>query len=440
MGVSGRGLALLSFLVLPVFGCSLEKTRAHTGIKEEAKKRVSFVVENPTGRKYIKFPIMEVAPAWDLDSDGLPDFAILGKTSKGRGLFFISGRTGDLMEWDKGNLAGKSILWFPRWRRPSHDSPRKVLVLTKEKHGKDSILSLAVLGPRGVFARPLTILKPFGSLNHDYWIQSFYGEKGDPGFPEGLVLTSLNREGGKFITDLEIDGNKERRFVVKPLDCEENVFLMAWEQVFDFGPIGPRGERGFGVFLCGDGERYTDFFRVYLGFTGRFIAEKRVDIPSPDDTYDAKACAVLGDIDHDAWKDFLLGDELLADPHDEKARGGVKVFSGKNGKTIYALYGDHECDEFGCTIAVLPDLDGDGCGEFAVGAGQYASGFSERTRGYVRFFSGRNGRKLGEYQGKEKDEHLGWILVSNGKTLFVSCGDPEHYFRSFRLLRIELKK
>ena len=194
------------------------------------------------------------------------------------------------------------------------------------------------------------------------------------------------------------------------------------------------------VFLCGDGERYTALFRVCLGFTGRFVAEKRVDIPSPDDTYDAKACAVLGDIDHDAWKDFLLGDDLLPDPHDGVARGEVKVFSGKNGKTIYTLYGDHECDEFGCSVTVLPDLDGDGCREFAVGAGQYAFGFSERTRSYVRLFSGRSGRKLGEFQGKKKNEHLGWILVSNGKTLFVSCGDPEHDIRSFRLLRIKLKE
>src|SRR5262249_35091838 len=52
--------------------------------------------------------------------------------------------------------------------------------------------------------------------------------------------------------------------------------------------------------------------------------------------------------------------------------GAVRVYSAKSGSLITTIYGAAPNDEFGKNVVRVPDLDGDGVDDLAVGA-QYAS-------------------------------------------------------------------
>lgn len=99
--------------------------------------------------------------------------------------------------------------------------------------------------------------------------------------------------------------------------------------------------------------------------------------------------ASVGDVDGDGRPDFIVG----------AYRSGVSVFtgqamvfSGASGTLVYTLSGDSNDDQFGFAVSGAGDMDGDGRGDFFVGAPLDDN--NGPNTGSVRAFSGRDGSVL----------------------------------------------
>lgn len=106
------------------------------------------------------------------------------------------------------------------------------------------------------------------------------------------------------------------------------------------------------------------------------------------------AVAAGGDWDGDGVKDFAVG-APCASSGDSLRVGRVKIFAGHSGALLQSFKGSDAEQEFGASLAWLPDVDGDGRAELAVGsatadAPKPGGGFLI-TAGKVELFSSGGG-------------------------------------------------
>jgi hypothetical protein len=116
----------------------------------------------------------------------------------------------------------------------------------------------------------------------------------------------------------------------------------------------------------------------------------------------------IGDIDGDGVPDILIG----APYHDSSGTdaGRVYVYSGADPESaILVLDGEEPGDTFGFGLGGLGDVDGDGCGDFVVGAPQEQSGAGGRAYAY----SGATGTLLHpRFDGDATSERFGLLFAS----------------------------
>src|SRR5262245_14221570 len=115
--------------------------------------------------------------------------------------------------------------------------------------------------------------------------------------------------------------------------------------------------------------------------------DQLLDIKSPVADATAFFTCAIGDWDGDG-----LGDIAIGAPYDATAglnAGAVRIHSGKDGSILATLFGANGDDLFGRAVARMPDLDGDGIDDLAVGAP--ATHHSGPDYGSVYLYSGRTG-------------------------------------------------
>lgn len=131
----------------------------------------------------------------------------------------------------------------------------------------------------------------------------------------------------------------------------------------------PIGDAGFGVAIGPGGDRNGDGRRDLLVTSGQAtriydVATQSIIAVMPP--YIAggpgSRSALIGDVDGDGFEDFAFGGSFSS-PY----LGAVQVRR-NNGTLIYTIPGTQPGYYFGSTIAALGDIDGDGAGDFAVGA------------------------------------------------------------------------
>lgn len=145
------------------------------------------------------------------------------------------------------------------------------------------------------------------------------------------------------------------------------------------------------------GEGLFDFegvpLRVFSGGEGEMV--RSVDLTDAwVRTHDVVSVAVMGDVNGNGVRDFALG---LREKRDAEL-GGVVVVDGGAGAVLATAVGDVSDLAFGSCVLALPDIDGDGVGDLAVGApgvGSREVGFRGPVEGRVYLCSG------GDLQGIE---------------------------------------
>jgi hypothetical protein len=100
------------------------------------------------------------------------------------------------------------------------------------------------------------------------------------------------------------------------------------------------------------------------------------------------SCAGLGDVNGDGVPDAAGGHFSYSGTSTDQGR--VKVFSGKDGATLFTADGQGGGDHFGYTVASAGDLDRDGFADVMAGS-------LVETSGYVSVFSGKLGGELRRY-------------------------------------------
>jgi hypothetical protein len=88
--------------------------------------------------------------------------------------------------------------------------------------------------------------------------------------------------------------------------------------------------------------------------------------------------------------------------------GLVRVYSGATGTVLFEHYGLQLSDQFGIRVAGGGDFDADGVPDLAVGANQFPNG---GQGGYVRVFSGATGQLLKHFGAQPGDFFMGQSLA-----------------------------
>ncbi|HIG11883.1 MAG: hypothetical protein ABGY71_15775 [bacterium] len=113
-----------------------------------------------------------------------------------------------------------------------------------------------------------------------------------------------------------------------------------------------------------------------------------------------------GDVDRDGTPDFIVGA-----PRDGSPAGTVTVFSGATGQRLYSLRGAAAGDEYGTSVAIIGDVNGDNHADLLIGAPNHDSGGSNAGRVYL--ISGRTRVSLAIIDGEAWD-FLGTSVAAAG--------------------------
>jgi len=124
---------------------------------------------------------------------------------------------------------------------------------------------------------------------------------------------------------------------------------------------------------------------------------------------------IIGDVNGDNRDDFAVG--LPSDDQAGLDTGRVHVRSGMDGSLLYTVAGLAAGDQFGFSLANFGgDLNSDGIFDFAVGAPTADPGGLSNA-GQVRVLSGANGSTIATFNGAAAGDRFGYSVASAGSYL-----------------------
>ncbi len=197
----------------------------------------------------------------------------------------------------------------------------------------------------------------------------------------------------------------------------DNTPTLRWQDQFGISCVGMPDIDGDGVddLLVGAGRYNTKSTRVEgaaFVFSGMTGAQVRKHIGYSK--FGKMGRAVDGgiDVDADDVPDYVVG-ESFGD-RGINAAGIVHVYSGATGTELWTFDGENSSDSLGESVALIPDIDGDGHAEIVATAHSWdnlALGVGNCGRGYC--WSGRAGTVLWTYDGTENNQTMWWCTQLN---------------------------
>jgi len=118
-----------------------------------------------------------------------------------------------------------------------------------------------------------------------------------------------------------------------------------------------------------------------------------------------------GDVNGDGYGDFVVG-AYEAETNGLSNNGYVTLFSGLDGSELYTLYGNSSGDYFGISVSFAGDVDQDGYDDFIVGAHQADNTATNSGSAYV--YSGKNGSELYRFDGDDYSDSFGSAVSAVG--------------------------
>ncbi len=224
---------------------------------------------------------------------------------------------------------------------------------------------------------------------------------------DGKVLYDLKRlkgerlAGGGVVGMGDVDGDGRADFAVGSDWAGNQTGLVTVHSGVDGGRLmRVDGPTGFGTSLASagdlDGDGVCDLIVVQealswgdpvrravaiSGFDGRELYE----VPLAEDSYTGRAIAAGVDIDGDGVGDFAVGAVRDYRAGNGKEEGSVSVYSGRNGALLFRHYGDNWKSNMGWSLAFVGDVDGDGAPDLAFGTPNH--GHEGDEVGLIRVFS-----------------------------------------------------
>lgn len=169
-------------------------------------------------------------------------------------------------------------------------------------------------------------------------------------------------------------------------------------------------EEDFGQSVGGAGDLDQDGFDDYVvTASGRAVAisgADGVELHQVDGLfYHVNSVAGLGDVDGDGFDDWAAGNDGVL------VAGRVRVLSGQTGDVTVDLSGQHELQQFGSSIAAVPDFDGDDRPDLLVGS-PISSVAKVSTE--VHVLSGQSGETIRTWKGTSSQDGFGRSVAAVG--------------------------
>jgi len=133
------------------------------------------------------------------------------------------------------------------------------------------------------------------------------------------------------------------------------------------------------------------------------------------------AVASAGDVNGDGTVDLLIGAPGYTSGGLSN-RGRIEIRSGLDGSLLEERIGENESDAFGCSVAGLGDLNGDGDLEYMVGAFHYSS-IPNALNGAAYVFSYNHATPLYFFEGESYRAQFGYALAAPGDMNGDGIGD-----------------
>jgi hypothetical protein len=355
-----------------------------------------------------------VGDAGDVDGDGFGDvlvaipFADVNGTDSGQ-VQVISGRTGQAIYTLNGLAAGDRFGEAVAGVRDiNKDGYADFMVGAPmhDKNGSNSGMVRIYSGKNGAVIQTLygnvlggwfgASLAPAGDVNKDGWADVIIGSP----FGHGIVTSKI----GMAFVHSGKDFSLLWAFT-SPVGIELLGTSVAG--------VGDVNKDGYSDLIVGAPEAsytQTEAGRAYVfsGKTGLVLYSW--DGTGAGTNFGCSVGGGGGDVNNDGWPDLIVGAQF-ADNNGGNS-GSVWVFSGKNGSQIHRFDGSNKFDELGAAVSSAGDVDGDGYADVIAGARMDDT--KAANAGSAKVWSGRTGQVIMAVYGANVDDFFGWDVSCAG--------------------------